>query len=50
MTYEYEKKLKEKKNQDRLKKFSRLIDKYAADTNIENAISMALEQMNSRRD
>ena len=46
---EYEKALKEKRNHDKVNRFSQLILKYAAYTSIEDAINMALDDIHSER-
>lgn len=44
---EYEKALRERKNQEKVNRFSQLISKYAAYTSIEDAINMALDDIYS---
>ncbi len=44
---EYEKALRERKNQEKVNRFSPLISKYAAYTSIEDAINMALDDIYS---
>lgn len=42
---EYEKALRERKNQEKVNRFSQLISKYATYTSIEDAINMALDDI-----
>jgi len=49
MDYEFGKAINEKKNQDKVNKFSQLVNEYAKYSSIETAILTALHDMNKRR-